>query len=183
MDCPKMPEIFTPAENFLWSVLGDGTVSIEEYTGNDENVVIPEKIDGKRVTVIGRNSFQFSNIISLTLPNGVTKIECCAFASCDSLKSINLPDSVTEIGEMAFMGCSSLISLNLPESITVISGCMFAGCTSLSAINIPESVSKIGDSAFINCSSLTSVKIHGRLRIEERAFDGTPIEINFNSRP
>lgn len=48
MTCPKTPEIFTLDEKFLWSVLGDGTVSIVKFVGDDENVVIPSEIDGKK---------------------------------------------------------------------------------------------------------------------------------------
>ena len=48
MNCPKISEFFTLDEKFLWSVLGDGTVSIVKFVGDDGNVVIPSEIDGKR---------------------------------------------------------------------------------------------------------------------------------------
>lgn len=180
MNCPNSNnealENSTPVEDFEWSVLDDGTVKIDEYEGDDEKVVIPSQIDGKSVTVIGNNSFQFSEITSITIPDSVTAIDNCAFASCPSLTSINLPESVTEIGEMAFMGCTSLISINIPDSVTVISGCAFAGCTSLKTITIPESVTKIGDSAFTNCTSLTTITIPESVKIVRGAFDGTPLE-------
>ena len=183
MDCPNcksgMLDNPAPAESFKWSVLGDGTVRIDEYEGDDEKVVIPSQIDGKSVTVIGDNSFQFSEITSITIPDSVTAIGACAFASCPLLTSINLPDSVTEIGEMAFLDCTSLISINIPDSVTLISGCAFAGCTSLTLINIPESVTKICDSAFTNCTSLTSITVSGSVKIVRGAFNGTPLEDKF----
>ena len=177
MDCSNSRnealEKTTPVEFFEWSVLGDGTVSIDGYKGDDEKVVIPSEMDGKRVTAIGNNSFQFSEITSITIPHGVTKIECCAFASCPSLASINIPDSVTAIGEMAFLGCTSLTSIDIPEGVTVISGVTFAGCTSLMSITIPDSVTKIGDSVFTNCTSLTSINIPDSVtEIGENSFVG-----------
>lgn len=180
MDCPNCKnEVLgnlAPVEFFEWSVLEDGTLKIDGYKGDEEKVVIPSEIDGKRVTVIGNNSFQFGEITSITIPNSVTAIGVCAFASCTSLTLINIPESVNEIGEMAFMGCSLLTSLNLPDSVTVISGCTFAGCTSLSSISIPAGVTKICDSAFTNCTSLTSITIPDSAQIAAHAFDGTPLE-------
>lgn len=176
MDCSNSKnealEKTTPAEFFEWSVLGDGTVSIDGYKGNDENVVIPAEIGGKRVTAIGDNSFQFSEITSITIPHGVTKMECCAFASCPSLASINIPDSVTAIGEMAFLDCTSLTSIDIPDGVTAINGCTFAGCTSLISITIPDSVTKICDNAFTNCTSLTSINLPVNVKICKNALFG-----------
>ncbi|MBQ2581325.1 MAG: leucine-rich repeat domain-containing protein, partial [Ruminococcus sp.] len=42
--------------NFTYS-LSNGGVTIEKYTGSEENVVIPKTIDGHTVTGIGTDSF------------------------------------------------------------------------------------------------------------------------------
>ena len=47
-----------PASELFKSVeLTDGTVMISEYLGDSETVVVPDKIMGKTVTVIGKNAF------------------------------------------------------------------------------------------------------------------------------
>ena len=91
-----IPEKAVPVEDFDWSVLGDGTVVIKKYLGENAKVVIPAEIDGKRVTVIGEK----------------------AFYKCGFLAAVNIPDSVTEIGEWAFYECERLTSINLPENVT-----------------------------------------------------------------
>ena len=74
--------------------------------------------------------------MNTTIPNSVTSIGACAFASCSSLTSIAIPNSVTSIGYDAFDGCSSLAS-----------------------ILIPNSVKSIGEQAFRNCPTLTSITV------------------------
>ncbi len=45
------------AADFNYTVLSDGTLKITKYKGKADNVVIPETIDGKKVTVIGTRAF------------------------------------------------------------------------------------------------------------------------------
>ena len=47
-------------------------------------------------------------VISVTLPDGLTSISQAAFNDCSSLTSVTIPNSVTSIGICAFLGCSSL---------------------------------------------------------------------------
>ena len=42
-----------PASDFEYAVNKDGGITITKYIGTDTDVVIPEKIEGKNVTVIG----------------------------------------------------------------------------------------------------------------------------------
>lgn len=50
---------------------------------------------------------------SLTLPEGITKIEYYAFSMCANLTTVKMPSSLTEIGEGVFTNCSSLVSIDL----------------------------------------------------------------------
>ena len=109
---------------------------------------------------IGTSAFSYcSSLVSITIPNNVTNIECDAFANCSSLNSITVPNSVTSIGESAFQNCSSLTSIAIPNGVTSIENYSFANCSKLTFIAIPNSVTSIGLSAFYNCSSLTSITI------------------------
>lgn len=131
------------------------TVTLDEYRGNDESVVIPENID-----VIGDGAFyNCSSLTSITIPDSVKSIGYYAFSSCFSLTSVTVPNSVKSIGDHAFSSCSSLISVTIPNSVKSIGDYAFSYCSSLTSIIIPDSVTSISDDAFSNCSSLTSIII------------------------
>ena len=100
-----------------------------------------------------------SDILSVSLPDGLTSIGACAFKACSSLTSVTLGNSVTSIGGYAFDGCSSLTSVTLGNSVTSIGGAAFRYCSSLTSFTLPNSVTSIGSQAFESCSSLTSVTL------------------------
>jgi hypothetical protein len=115
--------------------------------------------------------FECTSLISITLPESLTKIGSYAFYKCSSLISIDIPEGVTSIGYEAFYGCSSLTSITLPESLTKIGSYAFSKCSSLISIDIPEGVTSIGYEAFYGCSSLTSINIpEGVTSIESWTF-------------
>jgi len=73
-----------------------------------DNSVIPTDGSIKR---IGGNSFAYTNIESLIIPEGVTVIGYGAFNNCENLKSITMGMDINYIGTRAFVGCSSLTSV------------------------------------------------------------------------
>ena len=101
---------------------------------------------------------QNTDIISVTISNGVTSIGKEEFHSCTSLKNITIPDSVTSIGGSAFQSCTSLENVAIPR-ITKIEDYTFSSCRSLKSVTIPDSVKSIGDGAFSGCTNLESVII------------------------
>lgn len=103
----------TPATDFVYTVLSDGTAEIAGYTGNDTDINIPSTIDGRKVTSIGNSAFfKNSSLKSITIPSGVAKIGNYAFSYCDSLESVTIPSSVTSIGQNAFSNNSSDLSID-----------------------------------------------------------------------
>ena len=159
--------------NYKYSVLDDGTVKITDYTGSATTLSIPAKINGKRVTSIGRMAFYgCSGLTSITIPKGVTSIGAWAFEDCSGLTSITIPDSVTSIGGGSFSHCSGLAAIKVSENNKYYisdNGILFnknkselicypAGKTGKS-YSIPDSVTSIGNSAFSYCSALTSITI------------------------
>ena len=117
-------------------ITDDGTLSIR-YLGNDNEVVVPEKLDGRKVTDIGDSAFAF----------------------CESLTSVTIPDGVTSIGGNAFCVCSSLISVTIPDSVTYIGESTFCVCTSLTSVTIPDSVMCIDGNPFVLCDKLTEIVV------------------------
>ena len=83
--------------------------------------VIPDEIDGKKVTKIGENAFRDrTELTSVTIPDGVTYIVDCAFFGCTLLETVTIPNSVTDICWRAFYDCVSLKEVTIPASVTNI---------------------------------------------------------------
>ena len=65
----------------------DGGICITGYEGNAIAVYIPERIDERPVTVIGKKAFlSAQGIEEIHLPDTVTRLEDWAFASCRNLR-------------------------------------------------------------------------------------------------
>ena len=124
---------------------------------SDENIIVPESVDGK--TVISIDSFAFRRndaIKSISLPNTIDYIGAEAFAWCKNLESVKL-SGVVQISERAFMGCDSLKSLDLGEKLDFVGTKAFAYCPSLESVTLPNGVDTLGASAFDGCRNLKSV--------------------------
>lgn len=82
---------------------------VDSDNGLSGAVVIPDEFDGVAVTIIDDYAFAKEyDITSVTLPEGITSINFCAFNHCSELSSINIPASVTLIEQYAFDDCPSL---------------------------------------------------------------------------
>ena len=94
------------------SVTITGLKQNNQFSGN---LLVPSKIKGKPVTIIGNSAFNgCAGLTSVTIPNSVTDIGESVFSDCIGLTNITIPDSVTSIGSSAFHGCSSLESITIP---------------------------------------------------------------------
>ena len=112
-----------------------------------------------------------SDIQTVIIENGITRIGEKAFALCSAMHSVSIPGSVTEIGVAPFLGCFSLESVTIPDGVTEIGDCAFWACKDLKSVTIPDSVTEISELAFSDCESLKSVTIpNGVTKISERAF-------------
>lgn len=190
----------TPASDFDYYIDEDaGTVTIERYNGYDMEVIVPARIDGYPVTVIGRYAFDYNeDIMYIILPDTIKEIHYAAFSDCTSLMSITLPDGLITIEEYAFKGTtlldtvhlpntlkqlgdyafyySGITEISIPESITVINEGVFSECANLTKVTLPSSLIRINESAFRGCSTLQSIEIPDSVRIiEGYAFSRTAI--------
>jgi hypothetical protein len=137
---------------------GDGCV-ITGYTGPGGDVIIPAEIQGLPVRVIGDYAFEdCTSLVSVTIPDSVTRIGNGAFFCCINLASVTIPDSVTRIGNGAFFCCKSLASVTIPDSVTRIGDSAFR-MSGLTSVIIPDSVTFIGENAFSECTGLENVTI------------------------
>lgn len=88
-------------------VIKEKGVSIVGYNGTKTQLEIPERLGDYQVVEIEAEAFWGSNLKSIKLPSGVTKISRAAFGNCEKLKNIELPSEITEIGEGAFTNCTT----------------------------------------------------------------------------
>lgn len=123
------------------------------------------------IMIIGDKAFYGCGLTSVTIPNSVKTIGCCAFAYCENLSSVTLSDGVTTIGAGAFEGCRSLSGITIPGSVTTIGSYSFVGCSNLINLKIQNGVKKIDSCAFHGCTYLTNVTIPNSVKeIGEYAF-------------
>lgn len=179
----------------------DGGITITKYIGERTEVVIPDEINGKKVTVIGSKSFMLgtednpieSPITYVDIPDSVTAIEELAFFYCKNLESVIFPENLESVGYSAFAWCSALKeirilasvkygntvfarsgieSLKIEEGTTVIEIGSFIG-TNLKKLNLPKTVEVIKGFAFHDCTKLNTVILNDGLKhIEAEAFNG-----------
>lgn len=107
---------------------------------------------------IGQQAFYQTGITSVTIPDGVKRIENNTFSYCDQLKTATLPDGLEHIGQSAFYDCDNLLSVNIPKQVITIDQSAFSSCYKLaSAIVIPAGCKTIGGSAFSSDSNIPSI--------------------------
>ncbi len=102
---------------------------------------------------------------SLTVPEGVTKIDDEACMDCTALKTLSLPSSLRTVGRAAFSGCTSLSALTLPDGLKSIGKAAFYGCTALKSLKLPAGLTSMGEYAFSRCSSVTQLTLPEGLSI------------------
>lgn len=136
----KMSE--TSKDEFVYFAY-EGVVSITEFIGNSECVVIPDEIDGCPVVEIGDTAFRNNfDIKAVRIGNNVKKVGVGAFANCSSLEYVLFGNSVESIGEAAFSGCGNVKEIKLNEGLLTIGH--LGLCNAEVPTVIPRSVIEIG---------------------------------------
>ena len=130
---------------------------ITSYFGKDEDVTIPNTIDGFEVVGISEGAFTGNNFIkSVIVPEGVISIDTDAFKDCSNLKVITLPSTLEFLSQGVFMNDLALQTINIPDSLTTLYDYTFCGCTALESIEIADTMEQIlGNDIFTGCNNLT----------------------------
>jgi len=123
------------------------------------------------LTSLGVKCFVNCDILSLSIPKGITEIPENAFLNNAYLTSLTLPSTLTSIGNGAFAGLTSLTNVNIPEGVTALGSYVFSGDVSLKAISLPSTLTSIGAQAFQECSFSSITLPSGLTSLGSRAFD------------
>ncbi len=112
-------------------------------------------------------------MISLNIPEGVTKIADYAFSNSDNISEVIMPDSLKYIGDYAFEQCLKLERVEMSDSVTHVGEGAFELCYALKEVKFSNKLEKIDDYAFYKCNKLEENTLPESLvSIGKQAFDG-----------
>ena len=172
---------YNQESDFQYTVLDktEKTCRVDAYLGRSQIVDIPPTLGGYQVLSIGRNAFSawsdyFSGdewnwryehpVLSITLPEGMTKLEDSSLLGAHHVRNVKLPSTLTYIGNNAFGNTRYLRTVALPQGLTRISSYAFSN-SGIRTITLPASLEIMGDergypqSAFTYCSRLTEILV------------------------
>ena len=107
------PRFSTLRDGWSYRRRADGTLVLTGAPAG-EDVAVPAELDGKPVAALDEGLFMNrTDLVRVTLPDGLRVIGRKAFADCSSLREINLPDSLLRAEPLAFFR-TALPLLRLP---------------------------------------------------------------------
>jgi hypothetical protein len=114
--------------------------SFVNFTGSQSHLYIPNT--NSTIPILPQ-SYYVPNITHIIIENGVDTINSNAFNSnaansyaFTNLQDIVLPNTLTEIGDYAFNNCSNLLSINIPSSVLSIGNNICRYCSKLTTITV-----------------------------------------------
>lgn len=175
--------IFGEYDGFEYYI-SNGSVTIQTYSGNDTDLIVPSTINGYPVNCISGQAFKnCTNLRSIYIPSSVTSMGCGLFPGCTNLVSIKVDKSnpvfdsrnncnaIIDSSKNALVqGCANTV---IPNDVNSIIAYAFYGCKGISSFNVPSHIKEIGMQAFGNCENLSNVTIpYGITAIAESTFSG-----------
>jgi len=163
--------------DFVYYV-NNGEVEILSYSGNAKNLVIPDKIKGKKVTVIQSGAIKNNKYIkTIKLGRYIKTIygdDEGFFPNCKNIKKVTVHSKnkyfFSKNGVLFNKKEKKGIALQyypqgqkgaytIPNNVKVIYGGAFINCTKLTSVTIPKSVLKVGPNPFRGCNKLCQIKV------------------------
>lgn len=191
----------TPNENLAADVLSkdnceftetDDGLTIDLYTGDAQNIVVPAEIDGKKVVKLAEGALPQSNLHALTTVDGLLTIDAEACSNAYGLIDLTLSESILEIGLDAFENAlftetkdgftvfadelllsysGDAAEVTVPDGIRFVGAQSFLENASLTKVTLPEGVQSIGAAAFKLCENVTEFNIPSTtLKVCDEAF-------------
>lgn len=123
-------------ELYSYSRVQDG-VCVTAYLGTGHRIVaVPKELGGQAVVAIGAGAFWGnSEVVVVTLPKTVTRLESNAFTGCAELTELS-GGGITYIGDYALYGCDKLTSLTVGGMFDTV-GEQVLG-SALPTVSVPE---------------------------------------------
>lgn len=138
-DFLSMPAVSTAAESYINIEYNDmqfcsregkeNELTLTSYFGTEEDLVIPETVDGYTVTSIESTAFRNGAIFGSTV------------------KNVTLPDTIDYISMYAFEN-STIVSVNIPKNLKFIPSYTFRKCKDLTTVKFHDDLIGIANTAF-----------------------------------
>lgn len=112
-------EKYSDLSYFTYEDYEDGIV-ITSYTGNEEKVVIPEIIDGRKVIRIASGAVSGDRIKTVMLPCYLTSAGSGAVYDCPSLEKIHMSDAIRDVPNDMFSDTAKFRTIHVDAAIRPI---------------------------------------------------------------
>lgn len=166
-------------------------LKILRFVDFDENIiVIPNVIEGKKVIAVGNHAFKGCiGIEKIIISEGIEILGNGVFLNCKGLKEAVLPSTLKRIGTTDPAGCPAIVggmpkfdgvfeytaleSITIPNRVKYIGEHTFAGCGELKKVTLPSKLREIQKGTFRWCRSLEEVTLPRELEaVRLSAFEG-----------
>lgn len=165
---PDPSETIVSGHYIYWINKDNETVTISDYTGDEEVVEIPSEIDGHPVSAIGHEAFSYKHMRVLSFPDCVSTIGNRAFEYTVIENELVLPENAV-IKEGAFSYAKLPSAITIPEG-TAAEESAFSYCKSLKQVFVGTDAA-IQSQAFGYCDELEQVTCAQGSRLESGAFE------------
>jgi uncharacterized repeat protein (TIGR02543 family) len=96
----------------------DDLTDIAKIINKHPDILINLTLEGSNINSIGQSDFcNCNSLVSVTMSDGVAKIDVNAFNNCMNLTEITIPESVTFIGEFSFLNCDKITKVTFKGNI------------------------------------------------------------------
>lgn len=187
-------ECFKCAESAFKYKVTDGTASITDANSAiSGNITVPATLDGYPVTSIGIKSticYPFdgcTEVVSVTIPDGVTTLGNGAFEGCTGLTAVTIPPSVNFFDNNVFLYCD-IVDVYISDMAAWVNATfwdsvwawddnheknLYLNGELVTDLVLPDEAKRVGAYAFHNYDKLTSVSIPDSVtEIGKYAFEG-----------
>lgn len=154
----RKDERVNPASDFAYTA-ENGEVTITDYTGTREHVLIPSEIGGFPVTALADKAFYEKHVTTVVVPDSVTEIGDLCFSGDNYLVSLTLPDGLAELSYGALESCYSLMDFELPKGLKTIGEGALQSIFYLTHLTIPAGVTDIEQMNFLMMHGLEKVSV------------------------
>lgn len=154
----RKDERVNPASDFDCTT-ENGEVTITDYTGTREHVLIPSEIGGFPVTALADKAFYEKHVTTVVVPDSVTEIGEACFSGDNYLVSLTLPDGLAELPPIALESCYSLMDFELPKGLKTIGEGALQAIFYLTHLTIPAGVTDIEQMNFLMMHGLEEVSV------------------------
>ncbi len=116
----------------------------------------PSDFERDQNTIVAYNG----TATTVSIPNGVTRIDSEAFSNQNQLTKVTFPASLEEIGNGAFRSCTSITDVSLPGNVTTLESGAFAKCDNLKSFKFSNTLVDMGAGVFSGDSKLTTLDLN-----------------------